>query len=456
MAEITSSDYYVRLGITPKASQEEIKAAFFSMVREYPPQKSPDEYKLIREAYDILKNPVTREDYDSRLMYGPEIETLNKQLDQAIEDENWSKAEATLKKLINFQPKSSLLRKRLGQVYLNMEKYDLALKSYKTAAEIDPDDSSNLVDIAYAYREMKSFAEAEHYYRQAADLDESNIEAIRGLAFMYWFQADRKKDAIKELEQAIDRDGRLDFQDFFYILDLLRMHLFGNEIVQMQKRLNQMSAIINRDDDKKMVMSSILGLIDLAVRFQYFKESAVLYRFLGKLDDDMDWPKNAMIVSQTQEFFDRKDCNELVRLVTLLLTMYYFGSISDEEKENLDKLQELLFSQIDVSSPNAEIQQAIRIMKREYNYLYAINPKKWDTLLEWSPRKYGAKCPHCDGFVNAPMRDYGQYNCPHCSKAINYSTGGYSKVATGGCLVPILMLLLTIMAAAYAGCGTLF
>ncbi len=455
MDEITSSDYYVRLGITPKASQEEIKAAFFSMVREYPPQKSPDEYKLIREAYDILKNPVTREDFDSRLRYGPEIETINNQLDKAIEDENWSQAEASLKKLINFQPKSSLLRKRLGQVYLNREKYDFALKSFITAANIDPDDSSNLVDIAYTYREMKSYSEAEKYYRLAADLDESNIEAIRGLAFMYWFQADRKKEAIKELEQAIDRDGKLDFQDFFYILDLLRMHLFGNELVQMQKRLNQMSAVINRDDDKKMVISSILGLIDLAVRFHHFKESAVLYKFLSKLDDDMDWPINAMIVSQTQDFFDRNDCNELVRLVTLLLTMYYFGSISEEDKENLDKFQELLFSQIDLSSLNAEIQQAIMVMKREYNYLYAINPKKWDTLLEWSPHKYRAKCPHCDGFMNAPMRDYGQYNCPNCSKGINYTIGGYSKVASGGCLVPILLLLLTIMAAAYAGCGIL-
>jgi len=456
MNDVYNSDYYVRLKIGPTASQETIKAAFFSMVREYTPQRFPDEYKLIREAYDILKNPITRDDYDSRLRFGPEIESLNHQLDQAMDGKSWSKAEAVLKKLINFQPKSSLLRKRLGQVYRKLEKNSLALEAFKKAIELNPDDSSHLVDLAHVYRDMKSFSEAEHYYKQAVLLDETNTEAIRELAFMYWVYADRKMDAVKELEKAIDSDGVLDFQDFFYIFDLLRMHLLGNEIIQMQKRLNQLSAIINQDDDRNMVINSILGLIDLGVELQYFNECAVLYSYLSKLDDDKEWPKNAMLLSQTQEFYDRKDCNELIRIVTLLLTMYYFGSISDADQKNLDELQGLLPSQVDTSSSNAEIKHAIKVMKSEFHYLYDLNSKKWDTIMNWGPSKFGSKCPHCEGSVNTPLNEFGQYNCPHCREVIVYNSGGFAKLAAEGCLVSTLFIAIALLSLAIVGCGILF
>lgn len=48
------------LGITVNASEEEIRAAYLSKVKEYPPDRSPEDFERIRDAYDTLRDPRRR------------------------------------------------------------------------------------------------------------------------------------------------------------------------------------------------------------------------------------------------------------------------------------------------------------------------------------------------------------------------------------------------------------
>ena len=63
-------DYYKILGITPAATQEEIKKAYRSQSMRWHPDKNPGmdttaEMQDINEAYNILKDPITRARYDA-------------------------------------------------------------------------------------------------------------------------------------------------------------------------------------------------------------------------------------------------------------------------------------------------------------------------------------------------------------------------------------------------------
>ncbi|KKI98697.1 J domain-containing protein [Prochlorothrix hollandica] len=49
---------YDRLGVDPEATPAALKTAYHKKLREFPPQKYPEEFKVIRQAYDLLKNPV--------------------------------------------------------------------------------------------------------------------------------------------------------------------------------------------------------------------------------------------------------------------------------------------------------------------------------------------------------------------------------------------------------------
>jgi preprotein translocase subunit Sec63 len=48
------------LGVAANASEEEIRAAYLSKVREFPPDRAPAEFERIRDAYDTLRDPRKR------------------------------------------------------------------------------------------------------------------------------------------------------------------------------------------------------------------------------------------------------------------------------------------------------------------------------------------------------------------------------------------------------------
>ena len=48
------------LGVELNATGEQIRAAYMAKVKEHPPDRSPDEFERIRDAYDTLRDPRRR------------------------------------------------------------------------------------------------------------------------------------------------------------------------------------------------------------------------------------------------------------------------------------------------------------------------------------------------------------------------------------------------------------
>ena len=59
--------YYQILGITPGSSQLEVKKAYFRLIRKYSPESDPQQFQVIREAYEKLQKAATQEE-------GPDFE----------------------------------------------------------------------------------------------------------------------------------------------------------------------------------------------------------------------------------------------------------------------------------------------------------------------------------------------------------------------------------------------
>jgi len=69
--DLHSSDPYVVLGVHRNASPREIKRVYFDLVREYPPEEQPDTFKLVRAAYEKLRNADVKAETDLFLFQPP-------------------------------------------------------------------------------------------------------------------------------------------------------------------------------------------------------------------------------------------------------------------------------------------------------------------------------------------------------------------------------------------------
>jgi curved DNA-binding protein CbpA len=78
-------NYYATLGVLPTASQEEVRASYRQLVKRYHPDMkggNAQTFARIREAYDVLAEPETREKFDSAWK---EAHTIRAQLEHATQ-----------------------------------------------------------------------------------------------------------------------------------------------------------------------------------------------------------------------------------------------------------------------------------------------------------------------------------------------------------------------------------
>lgn len=69
--DLTAGDPYRVLGLLPTASQVEIKRAYFGLIRQYPPETEAEKFKIIRGAYEKIKDVQRRVETDIFLPQAP-------------------------------------------------------------------------------------------------------------------------------------------------------------------------------------------------------------------------------------------------------------------------------------------------------------------------------------------------------------------------------------------------
>ena len=65
----SKNDYYIVLGVNPKADDKEMKKAYYKLAQKYHPDKAPgfeDKFKSIANAYEVLKDDSQRKMYDRK------------------------------------------------------------------------------------------------------------------------------------------------------------------------------------------------------------------------------------------------------------------------------------------------------------------------------------------------------------------------------------------------------
>ena len=122
-----ANELYTLLEIEPDATDKEVRKAYFVTLKQFPVDKFPQKHQDIREAYDTLKDPNKRSEYDAKQESGMDTEPIIVEAKELIEAENYEDAIVLLKKAVVLVPteESQLL---LARAYFNNKEPEQGLK----------------------------------------------------------------------------------------------------------------------------------------------------------------------------------------------------------------------------------------------------------------------------------------------------------------------------------------
>ena len=326
-------NYYEILNINKDATQEEIRSGYKKMLRKYPPEKEQEKYKEIREAYDTLKDEKNRKNYDAYFHHEKDIKTLEDKYTEHMEAKNYNEAEKVLKKILIISPEIAHIKDKLGKVFFLEEKYNKSIEIYKELIKEYPHNVDYLIKLGGNYQKIEKYEISRMYFLTAYALDTSSSEAISGVVHSY-IKENKISEAIDFLNENIEKDDKLDFEDFFALSKLLECYIIKNDMSSLKETLEKIKKIAPEDEESKGFISWKLGkfaaeLYDMGI-YEYSKE---ISQICLKLTPDIDLIKE--LYKQANLFVEANKLikDEIIEYLAKFPVVNYF--FSKELKENI-------------------------------------------------------------------------------------------------------------------------
>ena len=349
---------YETLGLKPGASPEEIKKAYFRLVRKYTPEKAPEQFQKIRQAYEAIKDGPTAKDVDFQPPEDPEALRYISEAVRAYREENYEYAVKQYAKALTAAPDDPFILWELSNTLMDNENWQKAANHLERLTQLRPDSQDAFAMLACSYQNRGWFRKALPAFRRAYDLGERDVRFLTAYA-----------NARKDNQEALSAS-----------------RLFWEAIQSDQPE----------KDSTYYILQAFCGYAETA---DFFKSAAVEYldayeSFLKKnrrrLDDPEDAlaPMHACVTEHPWVVADRDLFSRISSLLDRLagygneweqmaryLQMYAYRSALDQDARSLHQ-DWTLFTQI-VSDKMLEDAQLLRYGKLDYMLCVT---EDWDQL----------------------------------------------------------------------------
>lgn len=288
MPDLLSDDLYQRLGIPSTATADEIRRAYRELLRRYPPERAPEEFMRIQEAYDTLRDPQTREEYGNQTDQAVS-EWINSAL-AAMHGENYGNAELYLKAVLKEYPGLTFARNLLGVVLLHLDRPLEAIEHFEILLSTSDQSPVWYGNAGEAYRRAGRHREAERAFRRAILSGEDVAPYYLRLADLYIEQKEYGR-ATQILEKAILHDGQIDFNDFQYFTKLIQVHVIAGAQGEMEKVLLRLRALTPDLDGSQreyaaLTLGNLAGQLLIALKPEHALTIIEVARDLAPLNRD--------------------------------------------------------------------------------------------------------------------------------------------------------------------------
>ena len=271
--------HYDTLGIEKSADARQIKRAYFEKVKQFPPERCPDEFKEIRAAYDALSDEQTRTKYDEAAALPEEVAFLYGQAQKAQEQWRNDQVAEIYGIIVKSHPELAGMREQYAKKLEAIGKTGKAIEVWEKLCSQEPDNARYVISLADCY-EMRGWRKkAINTYARAIKIDDGNIECWASLVDCH-ASGFEYNDVARISIQAVDALKRNNKESIYIYSYAAVFGALGDETLT-EGFLKDIVRMAHTDgSDEKEILGAILLLLNLFIAidsmhlFKYIREMA--------------------------------------------------------------------------------------------------------------------------------------------------------------------------------------
>jgi len=385
-------NFYKILGVRANATQSAIKQKYIVSVKSLPPETHPEEFQQVRRAYETLRDPLKRRQYDLLRKFGGKFDKMMDDIWKYTEEENYAKAAALAKQLLELIPEDHNIHLILAQIAILDEDYPTFYGEFDFVEKMATDQDKPMMMVLKAKMliEQEDAEEALQVLDKARSNYPEDIHMFLSLYTDAYTDLGREDDLWQFTLSLVPAPGSEtpgDILLFIYWLNTmieLEQRSFKSKI---QQRVRKLLKSVKNEEDKRMITDALRYEHDGFFDAGRFREAEIYIDLLYYIDSTN--PETQKIRSKTQELMRvEKELHKLQReaiifppLVYYAMEWFYSDYWPSEEFKNMREVVPFINSE---AGENLQVDemfaQGIVSLRKKYPLLYRCFQNDWDEL----------------------------------------------------------------------------
>ena len=385
-------NYYKILGTNAGASQETIKRKYIELVKAFPPETHPEEFQRIRRAFETLRNPVKRKEYDLMRKYGNRIEKIMEEAQKCMEEEQWEKASNLLRQAMKISPGNVPIYIALAMVALQLDDQETFNEQFRLAGELVAEEEKVLMLALKA----KFLVENERAEEALKILDNTRKmypeyeEQLRDVYMAAYEELGRDKELWKLAESSIpspDAQKPEDIYSFINLINIMADLEKWGYWSNIQTRMRRFLKSITDPEDKLMVLSVLQDEHDASFESGFFRLAFIFIDFMHYIDSRNPETKEQYRETQDlarieKEIMRIKNDEDLFPLIFIYAFEWFYQDYL--MPETLSYLRDNMPPHFieELEEMDEEFAAGIARLRKKYPLVYRCFQQKWDEIFK--------------------------------------------------------------------------
>lgn len=152
--------------------------------------------------------------------------------------ENFDKAIKVYEEMLELEYTKAFTFYKMGLCYKEQKQMIPALTCFQKSLMEDPQFYLSMMEQSYVYEEMGGMKEALHYAKEATQLNETNLEYQKRLAFLY-INAGKFEESLICLKKIVDQEPNWFYNWYAYIEVLMLLGEFEDAVTMLKKAIEK-------------------------------------------------------------------------------------------------------------------------------------------------------------------------------------------------------------------------